>query len=74
LKLFNLVAKELGPQFLTRGVVVSSRALGELLGHQPRSFWQSVESAALDGSPCEAEQLTLHEWPEQDVLLELQSK
>ena len=72
LKLFNLVAKELGSHFLTRGVVVSSRALGELLMQQPRSFWQSVKSAAIDGSPCEADQLLVHEWPEQEVLLRLQ--
>jgi len=72
LKLFNLVAKELGPQFLTRGVIVSSQALGELFGQQPRSFWQRVHSAAIDGSPCEADQLALHEWPEQEILLKLQ--
>ena len=72
LKLFNLVAKELGPQFLIRGVVVSSKALGELFRQQPRSFWQSVKSAAIDGTPCEVDQLILHEWPEQEVLLKLQ--
>jgi hypothetical protein len=72
LKLFNLVAKELGPQFLTRGVVVGSKALGELFRQQPRSFWQSVSSAAIDGSPCAAGQLSLHEWPEQEILLKLQ--
>jgi len=71
LKLFNLVAKELGPQFLARGVVVSSRALGELFRQQPSSFWQSVKSAAIDGSPCEADQLALHEWPAQEILLQL---
>jgi len=74
LKLFNLVAKELGPHFLTRGVVVSSRALGELLMLQPSSFWQSVNSAAIDGAPCEVDQLIIHEWPEQEVLLRLQPK
>lgn len=74
LKLFNLVAKELGPHFLTRGVVVSSRDLGEVLMQQPQSFWQSVKSAAIDGSPCEVDQLIIHEWPEQEVLLRLQPK
>jgi len=73
LKLFNLVAKELGPHFLTRGVVVSSRALGELLAQQPGSFWQSIKSAEIDGSPCKVDQLTLHEWPEQEVLLQVQT-
>jgi len=74
LKLFNLVAKELGPHFLTRGVVVSSRDLGEVLMQQPQGFWQSVKSAAIDGSPCEVDQLIIHEWPEQEVLLRLQPK
>jgi len=73
LKLFNLVAKELGPHFLTRGVVVRSRALGELLAQQSRSFWQSIKSAEIDGLPCKVDQLTLHEWPEQEVLLQVQA-
>jgi hypothetical protein len=71
LKLFNLVAKELGPHFLTRGVVVSSKALGELLMRQPGSFWQSIKSAEIDGSPSKVDDLTLHDWPEQDVLLKV---
>jgi len=73
LKLFNLVAKELGPHFLTRGVVVRSRALGELLAQQSRSFWQSIKSAEIDGLPCKVDQLTLHEGPEQEVLLQVQA-
>jgi hypothetical protein len=73
LKLFNLVAKELGPHFLTRGVVVSSKALGELLALQTRDFWQGVKSAAVDRSPCQADQIVLAEWPEQEVLLQVQA-
>ncbi|CAB1056107.1 hypothetical protein D1BOALGB6SA_841 [Olavius sp. associated proteobacterium Delta 1] len=73
LKLFNLVAKELGPQFLTRGIVVSSKALGELLMRQTSDFWQAVKSAEVDHSPCQVDQLVLHEWPEQEVLFQVQT-
>jgi len=71
LKLFNLVAKELGPAFLARGVVVGSTALGELLGRQTGRFWQGVKSAELDRRPCQLDQLALHEWPEQPVSLQV---
>ena len=71
LKLFNLVARELGPHFLARGIVVSSKALGELFKRQARSFWQGVKSAEIDRSRCQVDQLNLHEWPEQEVWLEV---
>ena len=73
LKLFNLVAKELGKQFLARGVVVSTKSLGELLAQQTSNFWQGVKSAAVDRSPCQADQIVLAEWPEQEVLLQVQA-
>ena len=71
LKLFNLVAKELGPAFLARGIVVGSNALGELLARQAPNFWRGVKSAELDRRPCQLDQLALHEWPEQPVLLQV---
>ena len=74
LKLFNLIAKELGPQFLARGIFVSSKALGELLAQQTRKFWQGVEAAELDRSACPIDQLDLNEWPEQEVLLQVHAK
>lgn len=72
LKLFNLIARELGSHFLTRGIVISSKALGELLKRQSHNFWQSVKSAEIDGSRCQVDQLVLQEWPEQEVLLQVQ--
>ena len=73
LKLFNLVAKELGPQFLARGIVVTSKALGELFKRQTPDFWQEVKSIAIDGSPCRVDQLILHDWPQQEVMFQVQS-
>ena len=73
LKLFNLVAKELGPQFLARGIVVTSKALGELFKRQTPNFWQEVKSIAIDGSPCRVDQLILHDWPQQEVMFQVQS-
>jgi hypothetical protein len=73
LKFFNLVAKELGRQFLARGVVVSTKSLGELLAMQTSNFWQGVLSAKIDRSPCKFDQLSLDKWPEQEVLLEVKT-
>ncbi len=67
LKLFNLVARELGPHFLSRGIVVGSKALGEWFKRQTNQFWQGVKSAEIDRAPCQFDQLNLHEWPAQDV-------
>ena len=71
LKLFNLVARELGPHFLARGIVVSSKALGELFKRQTSNFWQGVKSAEIDRSHCQVDQLILHEWPAQEVLFQV---
>lgn len=73
LKLFNMVAEELGPHFLTRGIVVESKTLAELLKRQPGSFRQRIKSAEIDGSPAEFDHLTRQDWPEPYVLLKVRS-
>jgi len=71
LKLFNLVAKELGPQFLARGIVVNSRALGELFRRQTPNFWQGVKSVEIDGSRGRVDEGILQDWPEQEVMFQV---
>jgi len=71
LKLFNLVAKELGPQFLARGIVVNSRALGELFRRQTPNFWQGVKSVEIDGSRGRVDERILQDWPEQEVMFQV---
>ena len=73
LKFFNLIAKEIGPQFLSRGIVVSGTALGELLESQTPDFWQAVTAAELDNTPCQVEDLMDQKWLEDNILLEVQT-
>ena len=74
LKLFNLIARELGPQFLARGILVSSKALNEVFNMQIHSFWQGVKSADLDRSRSQIDQFILQEFPKQEVLLKVIAK
>jgi hypothetical protein len=49
LKLFNLIARELGPGFLARGIVVDSGELRDFLDRQGRWLWAAGDTAAIDG-------------------------
>jgi hypothetical protein len=49
LKLFNLIARELGPQFLARGIRIDSEALRDFLERQGRWLWREGDAAAVDG-------------------------
>jgi hypothetical protein len=49
LKLFNLIARELGPGFLARGIVVDSGELRDFLDRQGRWLWAACDTAAIDG-------------------------
>jgi hypothetical protein len=52
-KLFNLVARELGRELLARGVTVPAARLRSLLGRRGPAFWDACRSAAIDGRPCD---------------------
>ena len=73
LKLFNLVAQELGSHFLSRGIVVNSKGLDELFNRQAANFWQSIRTLEIDGSSCSIDQRILQDWPEQAVLFQVRS-
>ena len=74
LKLFNLVAKELGPHFLSRGIVVNSKGLDELFNRQTANFWQSVRTLELDGEPTEIKNLLGLNWDNKQVFLQVRSE
>lgn len=74
LKFFNLVAKEIGPQFLARGIIVRGTELGELLENQTPDFWHSIASAELDSTPCGVDHLKDQKWSDEKVLLKVQPK
>jgi hypothetical protein len=48
LKLFNLIARELGPGFLARGILIDSEALRDFLERQGRWLWAEGDAAAVD--------------------------
>lgn len=57
LKLFNLIAKEIGPDFLAGGIVVKGQALAEIFALQTPQFWQNVKYVEIDHARHGAEQL-----------------
>ncbi len=54
LKLFNLLASELGPLFLEKGIWVKKAVLIEFLKNQPADFWTGCQEARLDGEILDA--------------------
>jgi len=58
LKLFNLVLKELGPDFLERGVWVDGRQVKDFFEAQSENFFQGVRTLTLDGAPISLEALS----------------
>jgi hypothetical protein len=73
LKLFNLVAKEIGPDFLARGILVKGQALAQIIATQTPRFWQSVKYVEIDNARYEAEQLRTFNLSTQDVFLQVRS-
>lgn len=56
-KLFNLLLTELGPEFLRRGVLLSSAETVDFFKERRERFWTGCESALLNGAPVEPERL-----------------
>ena len=71
IKLFNLIAKELGPLFLARGILIQATELADFLQRQGSVFWRLCRSATLNGQPQTAQNLTDIQWPA-DRLVHLQ--
>jgi len=56
LKLFNLVAKEIGPGLLARGIHIQGRALVPFLINLPENFWEGC-NVVVDGKSAAKESL-----------------
>lgn len=54
LKLFNLVARDLGPGLLERGILVSGSQLRDFIVRQGRWIWTACTAATADGKPLDA--------------------
>jgi hypothetical protein len=57
LKLFNMVARELGPEFLKRGVLVQGLRLRDFLKRQQRWAWDGCLSVKAADQPVRPEQV-----------------
>jgi hypothetical protein len=55
IKLFNLVARELGPGFLEQGVLIRGADLQDFFRRQDRGFGKIGRSADIDGRPIDFE-------------------
>lgn len=57
LKLFNLVARELGPEFLDRGILIPCRRLKDFIERQGRWIWARCDAAEVDGTAVDTRDL-----------------
>jgi hypothetical protein len=69
LKLFNLVARELGPGLLDRGVRIPGLQVKDFILRQGRWIWTECTAAAVAGKPVEPEQVASLLPPDRTVLL-----
>ena len=69
LKLFNLVAKELGPHFLARGIEIDSIDWQAFLSGQAEDFQQGITAARVGGQSIDPLDLFTRPWPTGDVNL-----
>jgi len=57
IKLFNLVARELGPGFLAQGVLIGGADLQDYFRRQDRGFGKIGRAADIDGRPVDFEKI-----------------
>lgn len=62
LKLFNLVMREFGPDFLKRGILLESSQVLDFLSKQPEDFWRGCREILIDGKPVQERSLREGQW------------
>ena len=68
LKLFNLVALELGPMFLKQGIWIDGKKLENFFQRGPDFFWDGCLTAEIDGISQQVRKISLMEWKQQVFL------
>jgi hypothetical protein len=71
LKLFNLVAKEIGSMFLTQGIWVSGKDLQKLFRKAPEHLWEGCYTVQIDGVDRSVDELSHIEWERQQIFFKL---
>jgi hypothetical protein len=71
LKLFNIVALELGPLFLKQGIWITGKNLENFFQRVPDFFWDGCLTAEIDDTPQEVRKISLMKWKHEQVFLKL---
>ncbi len=71
LKLFNLVAKDIGPVFLTQGIWVNGEDVQRLFRKAPQHFRKGCRAVRIDGTDSTVDDLFDIEWEGRLVFLKL---
>jgi hypothetical protein len=67
LKIFNLLLQEMGPQFLSKGILISGDVLVDFLRQQPPTFWTGIKTATLDGQELDLRGIVEEGWPGKQI-------
>ena len=62
IKIFNLLLQEMGPPFLSRGIIIRREVLGDFLRQQPTPFWAGIKTATLDGQAVALREILEEDW------------
>jgi len=71
LKLFNLVARELGPAFLQQGIWIKGNRLQEFISHYADELMQGCKTLELDGNTFKIDQLTQIDLSNKSIFLQI---
>ncbi len=74
LKLYNMIARELGPHLLESGVLVAGADLFSFLQSRSEAFWKHCRTARIDDREREPETLGKDDWLGKQPLVRLTSK
>jgi hypothetical protein len=72
-KLFNIVALELGPMFLKQGIWIHGTDLKSFFQKVPDFFWDGCLAAEIDGTSYDVRDLSLMKWTQKHVYLRLKT-
>ena len=74
LKLFNMVAKELGPAFLENGIVVAGNAFQNFVQHNSEDLKAGSNAITLNGKQIDVTELLNMNWENTEVMLQVTSE
>jgi hypothetical protein len=74
IKVFNLLAQELGPKLLGQGVRIEGSLLNDFFDRQTGGFWEGCRSATLDGEDLALGKMSEIRWTESPVFLQIRFK